>query len=336
MCSAFVFVSAVFAAAVPRLAVGAPDKECPIKSCGGAVGSFGVTYTPGEFTCMACDVTTCPDCGYMCDIAQCVGKFFSQECWCRGGNQDMPTAQEMWTLNKGTNKFVEEAGVQKFVCDDDCSGGICDEKGLKCEPRAKACKPWWWCGELPPRINFMQKDSSRSSRARLRSQSLRSESSDSMNARFLTARSAAKARANATLQSVATANEDNVAANYRDLKISAVRYTCGVAALPPKVQDPVSRLWVDRGYVIFEKASCKGASFDQKCYCWDNFKYLQGKDPMTSMMMCDSECSQGSCDGKKCGTEQPPPLPPTEQLPSPPPVLLNTDNIMDVLDARFS
>jgi len=93
-------------------------------------------------------------------------------------------------------------------------------------------------------------------------------------------------------------------------------WECGRGAFPPKIQDPVTYLWNERGYIVFDSPSCKGGEFDTKCYCWDNFEYLQGNDPKTSELHCDSGCGLGPCAGNTCSSSPPPP--PTD--PPPPPI----------------
>jgi len=105
--------------------------------------------------------------------------------------------------------------------------------------------------------------------------------------------------------------------DYATLKFGPGRWTCESAALPPRVQNPTSYLWVDRGYIVMDRFACKGSTFDHKCFCWDNVAYLRGGDALTSEFKCDDTCGWGNCEGKTCGSAPPPPLPP----PPPPPVM---------------
>jgi hypothetical protein len=93
-------------------------------------------------------------------------------------------------------------------------------------------------------------------------------------------------------------------------------WECERAAYPPKIQDATTYLWNERGYIVFDSPACKGGEFDTKCYCWDNFEYLQGNDPKTSELHCDSGCGLGPCAGNTCSSSPPPP--PTQ--PPPPPI----------------
>merc|ERR1719247_1524839 len=103
--------------------------------------------------------------------------------------------------------------------------------------------------------------------------------------------------------------------DFGTMKFQPGRFVCESAALPPKVQNPDSYLWEDRGYLVLDRFSCKGSLFDKKCLCWDDFAYLQGGDPKTSQFMCDDTCTWGQCEGKKCGKKAPPPLPPPTDPP---------------------
>ena len=95
------------------------------------------------------------------------------------------------------------------------------------------------------------------------------------------------------------------------------RWVCEDGGLPPKIQDPETYLWNDRGYIVFPKSACRGGAFDTQCYCWDKVRWENGKDPLTSEAMCDSTCGYGACESfSACGKSPPGPLPP----PPPPPV----------------
>ena len=87
-------------------------------------------------------------------------------------------------------------------------------------------------------------------------------------------------------------------------------WSCGDAALPPKIKSPTTYLWEDRGYVVFPKQACEGEAFVQKCYCWDEGERLAGVAVEGEEQMCDGGCGKGPCAGfGKCGVEPPPPPP---------------------------
>lgn len=92
------------------------------------------------------------------------------------------------------------------------------------------------------------------------------------------------------------------------------RWVCEDGGLPPKIQDPDTYLWDDRGYIVFPKSACKGGAFDTQCYCWDKVRWANHKDPMTSEAMCDSTCGYGACESfSACGPNPPGPPPPLEE-----------------------
>jgi hypothetical protein len=102
-----------------------------------------------------------------------------------------------------------------------------------------------------------------------------------------------------------------------DFKFGTGSFVCESAFVPPPDEDPVTLAESPPGFIVFDKASCTGEYFKKKCFCYDKFLYLRGKDPKTSELECDDSCSQGPCGGKTCATVSPPPLAP----PAPPPVM---------------
>merc|ERR1719277_1198388 len=94
------------------------------------------------------------------------------------------------------------------------------------------------------------------------------------------------------------------------LQLKPARFTCTSAAMPPKVQDPGTFFQVNRGYIVFDRSSCQGATFETSCYCWDSFLRLKGEDPITTALMCDQSCTLGPCDCPTCSTNPPPKVAP--------------------------
>jgi len=345
---------------------------------------YEVDFKPGHFTCMACDVGTCAGCDIMCDVSQCLGEFYTQECWCRK-DRDVKLKKPLWWFREYDSKWMTHDTVYQMFCDENCGGGICDTKGLTCKTRQEGCKPWWWCDLPPPRTdNLNPADGwgdgfSYSTSMTLAQKNMKTElqsthqESDvaendvkSLNRRLKAMRTnqtlppapqahargrrLRSSKAVSALQTSLSASHKNTGAassstgrdfepnDFNKLQFQAGRFVCEAAALPPKVQNPNSYLWVDRGYLIFDRFSCRGSLFKYKCFCWDNFLYLQGKDPMTSEFQCDDSCNWGQCEGRTCGKGPPPPLPPP---PKPVPMdpfametlrsneLHNADNKMD-------
>lgn len=276
----------------------APPSRCPLRNCwaqgGGAeeegsegqepyesqtpcdeeLSNYSVAFAPGHFVCMKCDASACPGCSILCDLASCVGTFYTQECWCETGD------------DKGLEPTV-------VFCDEDCGGGVCDTPGFQCGSRYTACQPWWACGAPPPR-SFLQRrsDSRRASSKQGRASTL---------SRRLGEWRAKRAKAKA--ESAAASRSLPEELHFRD-----GRFECETAGLPPKTRDPQSLVWVERGYLVLDRKTCQGSAFDHECFCWDNFRRLQGEDPLTSELMCDSKCKWGGCEGKTCSKELPGPL----------------------------
>jgi len=318
-------IAAALAAALARAVVArAPGKmaTCPVLTCGAAgamaqvgddgdaprlatesetpcqeVSNYSVSYSPGHFTCMKCDPGSCEGCAVLCDLSSCVGEFYTQECWCNSGG------------GGGSETTV--------FCDPNCNGGVCDTPGYACQPREKACQPWWWCGAPPPK-EFLQEGTS------LRRASLR-QAKAKVSA-GVSASSTASRRASATSHAMrlrawrrASRARRNIhsAPEVSSLSFRSGRFVCESGALPPKTRDPRTLLWLERGYIVLDKRSCEGSLFDSECYCWDEFNRLKGKDPFTSQFKCDAKCKWGSCEGRTCGKKPPPPRPAEPPMPPP-------------------
>lgn len=315
MFPASVSVSVVFLASLaPRPIIGAVTraksqaKSCALNQCSGkqaspgdgdsllevsssTKGGCGPKFTPAHFSCSSCDVGTCSGCNnVICDLSKCIGKFYSQECWC----------------TKPLNPKVE-----KIFCDSDCTGGLCDTKGLTCKTRESACKPWWWCKLPPPKEepeSFLQKMSSRQGSCG------KQESSSVLNARL--------AKDRKELHAASLLQESNHGTQKKGMKraietfdFQPGQWGCESAMMPPPDEDPVTLQQYAAGFIVFDKDTCTGSYFKQKCFCYDKFLYLRGADPKTSELDCDAGCGQGPCSGKTCGIHPPPPLP----APAPPP-----------------
>jgi len=318
---------------------------------------YDVDFKPGHFTCMACDVGTCAGCDIMCDVSQCLGEFYTQECWCRK-DRDVKLKKPLWWFREYDSKWMTHDTIYQMFCDQQCGGGICDTQGLTCKTREEGCKPWWWCNLPPPRTDNLDPAdgwgdgfsystsmvlAQKNVKSGLKSEMKERESDDdvkSLNHRLNAMRSnqtlqahttpskgrrLRQSKAVSTLQTSSVSGTRHAEAassgtgrdfepnDFGNLKFQPGRFVCESAALPPKVQNPNSYLWIDRGYMIFDRFSCRGSLFNYKCFCWDNFQYLQGKDPLTSEFTCDDSCTWGQCEGRTCGKGPPPPLPPPPQ-----------------------
>lgn len=269
------------------------------------VSLYNIAFKAGHFTCSKCDPGACPSCNTMCDIQSCIGEFYTQECWCRKDSQ-VKLKTPLWWFRKYDARFMTHDTVKRTFCDADCTGGICDTDRLQCQKREEACKPWWWCNLDPPKdpipddgwptgfeytesMTFLQRER-------------RADMSD-LN------RALAEAKAQKRVE--VEANDIGL------FSFAPGSWECGLASLPPKVQDATTYAWADRGYMVFDTKSCKGGAFDQKCYCWDEVLQLKGEDPKTSELMCDSNCELGVCAGNTCSSQPPPP----PSQPPPPPQL---------------
>jgi len=240
---------------------------------------YNVDFKPAHFTCLSCDVKTCEANNVVCDVSQCVGQFYENECWCRK-DTTARLQTPLWQFRKFDSRFLVDDSVHRFFCDNKCQGGVCDVKGIQCKPRAEACSPWWWCNLPPPK----------------EAQNNRKWPSDEFRETFL--------------QKKAMTERKFEKNDYDTFQFKNGRWTCQNASLPPKIQDSTTYLWKNRGYIVFDRSSCEGSSFDHQCFCWDNVRYLRGEDALVSAFQCDTKCSYGICEGRTCGQQPPPPLPP--------------------------
>lgn len=297
------------ASLVPQLVVGASVRarsSCPLANChnannvdSGAASLLevssesrgcGQTFMPAHFTCSHCDVQACKGCNnVICDVSKCIGKFYTQECWC----------------TKPLNPAVD-----KFFCDDDCSGGLCNTNGLTCLPREKACKPWWWCKLPPPKEpdSFLQKGSSRACSKK--------ESGRRLNERL----KQTKAHLVAKEASLVAKRQID------DFSFQPGEWVCDSALLPKPDENPLTLAQTAAGFIVMDGNSCSGGFFKSKCYCYDKFKYFRGQDAMVTELDCDESCGSGPCGGKSCGKEPPPPLPPPKPAPPMDPLLQELAN----------
>jgi len=290
-------------------------------------------------------VGTCASCDIMCDLSQCIGQFYTQECWCRK-DLTVRLKKPLWWFREYDANFMTHESVYQFFCDGQCTGGICDAPGLQCKKREEACKPWWWCNLPPPKTdNLVPKDGwpegfsysssmtlaqesmhtelrsggqTRARRSDLRRGTLKQQALKRTNEQLQEATKAAVAesarlKAKAKTKGKAMAKDRDLpefeANDFGNLNFKSGRFVCESGALPPKIQNPDSRIWGDRGYIVFDRQACKGSLFDHKCFCWDQVAYLRRQDPMTSEFKCDDSCSWGPCEGRKCGAAPPGPLP---------------------------
>jgi len=303
------FLCASLAPLVSSVVVRAKTNSCPLAECQNRnnaadglsfmelsstrststskAGCSGNTFMPAHFTCSKCDTSTCKGgCdNVVCDINSCVGKFFTQECWCK----------------KPLNKAVD-----KMFCDSDCTGGLCDTKGLTCGSRETSCKPWWWCKLPPPKepSSFLQT-----------SACAKKESAQSLNERYNQAK---KEHAGHLSSASFIQEKSKVQSGKRQIDaftFAEGSFVCESALLPKPDEDPVTLAHSAPGFLVLDGRSCKGGYFTGKCFCYDKFLYLRGKDPMVTELMCDTGCGLGDCAGKTCGVEPPQTLP----APAPPP-----------------
>jgi len=304
---------------MPTLSLGAglgAASSCPVKQCSSGKGTsfqqlqapiesatpceevsnFEVSFLPGHFVCTKCDSSACKDCGVLCDLSSCMGQFFSQECWCEGSS----------------------GGHEVAFCDSRCSDGLCGEKDKICRPKSKACDPWWWCDSEPP-VNLAQRSTARlrsragqktlsvAQQSKAQSQSQSSEKLQSAVQRLDVARQQAKQRAESrrTSQQQKALMNATLPAELSSLSFSDGRFECFSGALPPKTKDAEGFFWIERGYIVLDAATCTGAQYNHKCYCWDNYKRLKGEDPLTSEVQCDDSCGMGLCEGRTCSSQPP-------------------------------
>lgn len=258
--------------------------------------TFDIEFKPGHFICTKCDVSMCKDCTYMCPLSDCIGEFYTQECWCK---KDYP-------------KNDEEKKTMQVFCDADCAGGVCDTGGFTCAKREDACKPWYDCG-LPPVAGEAGAPGPAPAPAAATAALLQEHSGAKAPRSFL--RRAKASFLQSANRRLAEARQEGRRGREADgsnpafLNFTTGRFVCGSASMPPKVRDPVTMLWKERGYLAMDAKACEGGAFDHTCFCWDQFKYLKGKDPVISELLCDEGCTFGGCEGKTCGTTTPGPLP---------------------------
>lgn len=306
---------------------------------------YNVDFKPGRFTCLSCDVGTCASCDIMCDLSQCIGEFYVQECWCQK-DQAVRLGKPMWWFREYDANFLTAENVYQFFCDANCGGGICDSPGLQCKRREDACKPWWWCNLPPPKTQNLKptdgwsdgysyvstmtlaQTSARTKhrsgsriRATVRNGRAQQQLHVKLNEQLHRARRAAESeKARLAAKADAKQRGDELprfeANDFGNLDFKPGRFVCENAALPPKIQDPDSRIWNDRGYIVFDRSACSGSLFVHQCFCWDNVLYLKRQDPLTSEFTCDDSCKWGACEGRTCGTGPPPPLPPAPPVPA--------------------
>lgn len=249
----------------------------------------GQTFTPAHFTCSSCDAGACKGCkNVICDLSKCIGKFYKQECWCK----------------KPLNPAVD-----KFFCDSDCTGGLCNTNGLKCETRESACKPWWWCKLPPPKtaVSFLQKMSSH-----------KQESSTALNARL--------EKSQASTASATQGSSGALKKQIDDFTFAPGEWTCDSALLPKPDEDPVTLAQFAAGFIVLDANTCTGGFFKSKCYCYDRFLYLRGEDPKVNELQCDDGCGAGPCGGKTCGKLPPAKLPAPTPAPPMDPLLQELAN----------
>jgi len=270
------------------------------------ISLYNLEFKSGHFICSKCDVGSCPDCNTVCDLKSCMGEFYTQECWCRKDSQ-VELQTPMYWFRQYDARFLLHDTVKRGFCDSDCTGGICDMDGLQCKKREDACQPWWWCNLQPP-SEIKEQDKWPTGFEYTTSMTfLQEEESTAVERSFLQRQE----------QKVEAQGEPEFEKNdFGVFSYKTGSWECGQAGLPPKVQDPVTYLWKDRGYIVFDSPSCKGGEFNHKCYCWDEFEYLKGNDPKTSELHCDAGCGLGPCAGNKCASSPPPP--PTQPPPPPP------------------
>jgi hypothetical protein len=272
------------------------------------VSLYNLAFKPGHFMCSKCDTGTCPNCNTVCDLSSCVGEFYTQECWCRKESQ-VKLKTPTWWFRQYDSRWLLHDTVRRTHCDSDCSGGICDMPGLQCKKREEACRPWWWCGLNPPTEELREKTQDDWPTGFEYTESMTFVQESAVKTPSFLQRESSEVRRSG-------GDQEFEANDFGLFSFKLGSWECERAAYPPKIQDATTYLWNERGYIVFDSPACKGGEFDTKCYCWDNFEYLQGNDPKTSELHCDSGCGLGPCAGNTCASSPPPP--PTE--PPPPPI----------------
>lgn len=282
------------------------------------VSLYNIAFKPGHFMCSKCDTGACPNCNTMCDLASCVGEFYTQECWCRKESQ-VKLKTPTWWFRQYDSRWLLHDTVRRTHCDSDCTGGICDMPGLQCKRREEACRPWWWCGLDPPTEEMREKTDDDWPTGFEYTESMTFLQEAAVKTRSFLQRATSEVRRTGSEERELSTKGDEQKFEANDFGLFSFKlgsWECERGAFPPKIQDPNTYLWNERGYIVFDSPACKGGEFDTKCYCWDNFEYLQGNDPKTSELHCDSGCGLGPCAGNMCASSPPPP--PTQ--PPPPPI----------------
>jgi len=291
------------------------------------VSLYNIAFKPGHFMCSKCDMGTCPSCNTVCDLSSCIGEFYQQECWCRKESQVKLKTPEWW-FRQYDSRWLLHDTVRRTHCDSECKGGICDMPGLQCQRREDSCRPWWWCGLDPPTEEQREKtdddwptgfEYTESFTFLQEAEEHKTEFLQRSSSEEVARRSGAESKSGTSMWQ--TKRDDPPEPEFEkndiglfDFKLGS--WECGRGSFPPKVQNPSTFLWDERGYIVFDSPSCKGGEFDQKCFCWDQYEYVQGNDPKTSELHCDSSCGLGPCAGNTCASSPPPP--PTAPPPPPP------------------
>jgi len=277
------------------------------------VSLYNLAFKPGHFMCSKCDTGTCPNCNTVCDLSSCVGEFYTQECWCRKESQ-VKLKTPTWWFRKYDSRWLLHDTVRRTHCDSDCTGGICDMPGLQCKRREEACRPWWWCGLNPPTEEMREKTEDDWPTGFEYTESMTFVQEAAVKTPSFLQRGTSEVR-----RSGATGDQEFEANDFGLFSFKLGSWECERGAFPPKIQDATTYLWNERGYIVFDSPACKGGEFDTTCYCWDNFEYLQGNDPKTSELHCDSGCGLGPCAGNTCSSSPPPPptAPPPPPIPDP-------------------
>jgi hypothetical protein len=281
------------------------------------VSLYNLAFKPGHFMCSKCDIGTCPNCNTVCDLASCIGEFYTQECWCRKESQ-VKLKTPTWWFRQYDSRWLLHDTVRRTHCDDDCTGGICDMPGLQCKRREEACRPWWWCGLNPPTEEMREKTEDDWPTGFEYTESMTFLQEAAVEAPAFLQRATSEVRRTGSEVQVSKGDDEQKfeANDFGLFSFKLGSWECGRGAFPPKIQDATTYLWNERGYIVFDSPACKGGEFDTKCFCWDNFEYLKGNDPKTSELHCDSGCGLGPCAGNTCASSPPPP--PTQ--PPPPPI----------------
>lgn len=249
---------------------------------------YSLLLKPAEFICEACDDTTCPGCGVVCDIKKCFGEFFQQECWCQN-EKDIKNETPLWTFNKMISQFQLDNSVSRVFCDEHCNAGSCRGKHMKCKKREEACKPWWWCNLPPPaHADSVEDDEKLWPKNEYESSFLQK-----------------KPKSFLQIKNVQQSKVPKLDNDIKNFHFKKGKWSCDAASLPPKIQDTQTLLWYNRGYIIFDAGSCSGESYDHVCYCWDNEAMKHGEDAHMTQKRCNGSCQLGQCKNKTCAHTPP-------------------------------